>query len=62
MWEALGRLRSLTSGLQTLDHPEEDVGLDCALCPVLLQRGKDLVGLLRVVLPAQPLKVAVVQH
>lgn len=29
-------LEHLTYGLQTLDHPMEDVGLDCTLGPVLL--------------------------
>lgn len=51
-----------TSDLQTLNHPMKDVGLNRALCPVLLQRRQDMVHLIALLLPAQTFKVAVVQH
>lgn len=55
-------IKRLTYGLQTLDHPVEDVGLDRTLGPVLLQRRQSEVHLFVLLFPVQTFEVAVVQH
>lgn len=52
----------LTNALQTLDHSVQDMGPNCILGPVMLQRREHVVHLIIALLPVQTLKMTVVQH